>query len=168
MYAGDIRPAAEQLPATLPCKATGDGRTFYPDMWSNRIAGRSATSPNFTPAGGGRGSRTRSEARSSKPEALSYHYSGEAFMDLDDFRRFFAYDSWANQEVLASFHGVGTPPVRSLSLLAHILGTEYVWYSRLNRQTSPVAVWPELSVSNCEQHVIALQQIWSDYLDELQ
>jgi len=88
-------------------------------------------------------------------------------MDIADFRQMFSYDYWANQEVLASFHGVGTPPVRSLSLLAHILGTEYVWYSRLNRESSPVAVWPQLSVGNCEQHVIALERIWTDYLDGL-
>ena len=62
-------------------------------------------------------------------------------MDIEDFRRLFAYDSWANQEILSSFRSVKTPPVRSLTLLAHILGTEYVWYSRLNRQASPVAVW---------------------------
>jgi uncharacterized damage-inducible protein DinB len=88
-------------------------------------------------------------------------------MDLDDFRRLFAYDSWANQEILSSFRSVKTPPVRSLTLLAHILGTEYVWYSRLNRQASPVAVWPQLTVDNCEQHVIALEKIWSDYLEAL-
>ncbi len=88
-------------------------------------------------------------------------------MDLHDFRRMFSYDEWANREVLASFKAAGTPPTRSLSLLAHILGTEYVWYSRLQRETSPIAVWPQLTVANCEQHVVALKSIWDDYLGEL-
>ncbi len=88
-------------------------------------------------------------------------------MELQDFRRLFAYDDWANREVLASFQSVGTTPRRWITLLAHILGTEYVWYSRLNREVSPIAVWPELSVQNCELHVIALQRIWGDYLAAL-
>jgi uncharacterized damage-inducible protein DinB len=86
-------------------------------------------------------------------------------MNLDDFRRGFAYDEWANQEVLVSFHAAGTPPTRSLTLLAHILGTEYVWYSRLISKVSPFAVWPQLTIENCEQHAIALKRIWDDYLE---
>lgn len=89
-------------------------------------------------------------------------------MNLEDFRRLFAYDDWANQEVLASFRAAGTPPTRSLTLLAHILGTEYVWYSRLISKMSPFAVWPQLSVANCEQHAIALKRIWADYLDGME
>ncbi len=88
-------------------------------------------------------------------------------MDLHDFRRLFTYDEWANREVLASFEAANKPPTRSLSLLAHILGTEYVWYSRLQLQASPIAVWPQLTVANCEQHLVALKGIWDDYLGEL-
>lgn len=87
-------------------------------------------------------------------------------MDLNDFRRFFAYDDWANREVITSFNAAGTPPTRSLTLLAHVLGTEYVWYSRLISKVSPFAVWPQLTVVNCEQHAIALKRIWEDYLNE--
>jgi len=68
---------------------------------------------------------------------------------------------------LSAFEAAGTPPVRSLTLLAHIIGTEYVWYSRLTIQKSALAVWPELTVANCRDHITALERIWSDYLDGL-
>jgi uncharacterized damage-inducible protein DinB len=108
--------------------------------------------------------RPKPDTRSPKPRRIIYSERGA--MDLTDFRRFFAYDDWANREVIASFHAVGTPPTRSLTLLAHILGTEYVWYSRLISRVSPFAVWPQLSVANCEQHAIALKRIWEDYLND--
>jgi len=86
---------------------------------------------------------------------------------LDHLRRLFKYDQWANHEVLASFRVASTPPTRSLKLLAHVLGTEYVWFSRLKQEKSPLAVWPELNLAECEQHAARLPQIWSNYLEDL-
>ncbi len=85
----------------------------------------------------------------------------------DRFQQLFRYDAWANSEVLASLRAAGTPPPRSLKLIAHILGTEYVWFSRIRAQNSPVAVWPDLDLTQCEQHAQVLSRIWSTYLDEL-
>ncbi|HVO59662.1 MAG TPA: DinB family protein [Terriglobales bacterium] len=86
---------------------------------------------------------------------------------LDRLQQFFAYDQWANGEVLSSFRSAGTPPSRSLRLLAHVLGTEYVWFSRIKAQKSPLAVWPELDLAQCDRHTRELGHIWSNYLDEL-
>lgn len=85
----------------------------------------------------------------------------------DRFHQLFRYDEWANQEVLSSFRSAGAPPARSLRLLAHVLGTEYVWFSRIKAEKSPLAVWPELNMAQCEQHVHELGCIWSNYLDQL-
>ena len=86
---------------------------------------------------------------------------------LSSFHQLFRYDQWANQEVLSSLCSAGTPPSRSLKLLAHVLGTEYVWFSRIQAEKSPLAVWPELSLSQCEEHTLQLGRIWSTYLDQL-
>ena len=85
---------------------------------------------------------------------------------LDRFRKLFRYDEWANHEVLASFRSFGSPPSRSLKLLAHVLGTEYVWFSRIKKEESPLAVWPKLTMAQCEQHTQELGRIWSNYLDQ--
>jgi|SRR5882762_4863338 len=89
-------------------------------------------------------------------------------MELFDYlRRLFAYDDWANREVLRGFDSAGATPARSLRLMAHVLGTEYVWYSRIRQEPSPLAVWPQLNLAECEDHAVRLPQTWSRYLDNL-
>ncbi len=85
----------------------------------------------------------------------------------DRFHQLFRYDAWANREVLASFASVGSPPARSLKLMAHILGTEYIWFSRIKAEKSPLAVWPELRIDECREHSLQLPRIWSAYLNAL-
>jgi uncharacterized damage-inducible protein DinB len=86
---------------------------------------------------------------------------------LDRFHQWFQYDEWANGEVLASFRSAGTPPARSLKLIAHVLGTEHAWFSRIQEQKSPLPVWPELNIEQCQQQAQELGRIWSDYLNGL-
>ena len=88
-------------------------------------------------------------------------------MDIDNFRRLFRYDHWANQEVLHFLKAAKDAPARSLGLLAHILGAEYIWHSRLVQEPSPLAVWPQLTVAVCEHHVLALKGVWEGYLNNL-
>jgi uncharacterized damage-inducible protein DinB len=87
-------------------------------------------------------------------------------MDISDLRRLFAYDSWANREVLASLSGNGPSP-QSIRLMAHILGAAEVWYSRIQGQKPALAVWPELDVLSCQEHEARLHALWSKYLDEI-
>lgn len=84
---------------------------------------------------------------------------------FDYLRRLFAYDDWANHETLRSMRAADTPPSRSLKLMAHVLGTEYVWLSRIQQQPSPVAVWPDLGLADCDDHATHLAGLWSNYLE---
>lgn len=88
-------------------------------------------------------------------------------MDVDNFRRLFRYDHWANEEVLNSLKAAKDAPSRSLGLLAHVLGAEYAWYSRLRQAPPPLAIWPQLTVAECEHHVLALEDVWEGYLKTL-
>jgi uncharacterized damage-inducible protein DinB len=58
------------------------------------------------------------------------------------------YDSWANRETLKSL-GQAIPPPRSLKWMGHIIGAEFLWLARLEGQTSPMSVWPDLSLKDC-------------------
>lgn len=57
--------------------------------------------------------------------------------------------AWANEHVLDGLRTApGTDP-RSLQLLAHVLGAEHVWLSRLAQRPPRYAVWPTLSLDEC-------------------
>lgn len=89
-------------------------------------------------------------------------------MDLLPYlQRLFAYDDWANREVLDSPARTGGRPARSLKLLSHIVAAEVLWLARLRREKSPMAVWPELSLDECRVEIDRLAGRWSGYLGAL-
>ena len=69
---------------------------------------------------------------------------------LDYLRRLFAYDDWANREVLSSLRTAPNPPPQSLKLIAHILSAEGLWLARLKQQKPALSVWPELVLAQCK------------------
>ena len=77
------------------------------------------------------------------------------------------YDEWANLEVLASLRRSGTPLARSQQWIAHILSAEHVWLSRLLHRQQPYAVWPELTLEECEREAKILATAWRVYLSGL-
>jgi uncharacterized damage-inducible protein DinB len=81
-------------------------------------------------------------------------------------QKLFAYDHWANREVLASLRAAD-PPALALKLLGHIVGTEWLYLSRLRGTRSPMAVWPELTREQCSVNLDQLQRLWQDMLHEL-
>lgn len=58
---------------------------------------------------------------------------------------------WADSRAVASLTADGTPPDDALRYLAHVIGTEHVWLSRLQERPARVAVWPDLSVDQCAE-----------------
>jgi uncharacterized damage-inducible protein DinB len=88
-------------------------------------------------------------------------------MDLMDyFRRQFAYDAWANQEVLVAIRVSPAGIARSLELFAHILSAERLWLERLRQTPQSLAVWPQSSLDQCEAQASEMSRLWSEYLDE--
>jgi uncharacterized damage-inducible protein DinB len=60
---------------------------------------------------------------------------------LEHLRRQFAYDAWANAEVLSAMTAdeSGASRTRPLQLLAHILSAERLWLERLKQQPQSFA-----------------------------
>jgi uncharacterized damage-inducible protein DinB len=69
----------------------------------------------------------------------------------DHFNRLFKHLEWADARVLASLRAARNPQQRNLELYAHILGSEHVWLSRINGATPGIAVWPALTLDECEK-----------------
>ncbi len=92
-------------------------------------------------------------------------------MNLADYlRRQFAYDEWANREVLKAIRAAeGSKPAssneRSLQLMSHIVAAERLWLERLKQVPQSVPVWPEPDLAQCEAQVAELGLEWLEFLD---
>ena len=91
-------------------------------------------------------------------------------MNLADYlRRQFAYDEWANREVLKAIRSAGgeNQPAnkRSLQLMSHIMAAERLWLDRLKQQPQSVPVWPEPDLAQCEAQAAELGGQWLAFLD---
>ena len=80
------------------------------------------------------------------------------------YQQLVSYDGWANLEMIASFRAAGSAPERPVKRMAHILAAEYLWRSRMLAEAAPFAVWPELSVEECDQEARKLPGLWRQYL----
>jgi uncharacterized damage-inducible protein DinB len=78
--------------------------------------------------------------------------------------RLFAYDHWANQQILTSLGAIDNPPRRSVAFLAHILSAQRLWWQRIAEQAQTLAVWPDLSLRECASQATELSAIWKAYL----
>lgn len=86
-------------------------------------------------------------------------------MNLADYlRRQFAYDEWANREVLNAIRS-SAGNERSLHLMAHILAAERVWLERLKQQPQSVPVWPQPNLEQCQAEAADLGHRWLEFLD---
>jgi uncharacterized damage-inducible protein DinB len=89
-----------------------------------------------------------------------------SFVNLADYlRRQFAYDEWANREVLNAIRAAGDANQRSLQLMSHILAAELVWLERLKGQPQSVPVWPQSDLAQCEAQAAKLGGQWLEFLD---
>ncbi len=82
----------------------------------------------------------------------------------DYLRPLFAYDGWANREVLAALRAEERPPARAVELLAHIVAAQEVWWGRIRGEPPATAVWPELSLDACAERLARLGRQWEEYL----
>jgi uncharacterized damage-inducible protein DinB len=86
-------------------------------------------------------------------------------VNLNDYNRQFAYDQWANREVLLAMQSSGADE-RSLALLAHILSAERLWLERIKQEPQSSPVWPKLNLDNCAAQVEEIGQAWREYLEK--
>jgi len=86
-------------------------------------------------------------------------------VDLVDYlRRQFAYNAWANGEVLTATRGTGDRSPRLLTLMAHIVSAEGLWLERLRGEVQSLPVWPEFDLNQCEMRAQQVAGLWVEYL----
>jgi uncharacterized damage-inducible protein DinB len=81
-------------------------------------------------------------------------------------RRLFAQVAWADARVLALLRTVEDE--RGVRLLAHLVGAERVWLTRLRGEdSSRLEIWPSLSLAECEELAAESRAGYAAYLDGL-
>jgi uncharacterized damage-inducible protein DinB len=86
---------------------------------------------------------------------------------LEHLRRQFAYDAWANREVLATLSASARPAARPRQILAHILSAELLWLERIREQPQSLPVWPDFTLDQCEARIAELARLWREFLGQL-
>jgi uncharacterized damage-inducible protein DinB len=79
--------------------------------------------------------------------------------------RLFSYDAWANREIIRSLRETPDFPPKALKLLSHILSAEMLWHERIAGQKQSLAVWPDLSLPECDALARRLEEIWRRCLE---
>ena len=67
-------------------------------------------------------------------------------MSAEYFTKLFDHMEWADKRALESLRAMSSPPAKTVELMAHILGAERGWLSRVQGVSSPIAVWPQLTL----------------------
>jgi uncharacterized damage-inducible protein DinB len=80
--------------------------------------------------------------------------------------RLLRYGMWANEETLRSLRQ-GSQPAKSVRWMGHIIGAELLWLARMQGRPSELAVWPDLTVEQCEARMRQLPQALNSALAEL-
>lgn len=83
---------------------------------------------------------------------------------VEHLSRLFAYDDWANREVLAALQSAKPVPARSVGWLAHIFAAERLWLERLESRRQSLPVWPEFNLERCATQAVELPAMWKVYL----
>ncbi len=86
---------------------------------------------------------------------------------IERLNRELSYNAWANREVLRSLPAARSVPERAGAVMAHIIGAEWLWLRRLGHDSPPMAVWPALSLAECQGRLAELSQAWQAFSDGL-
>ena len=81
-----------------------------------------------------------------------------------NFEWLFAYDAWANREILKALQAARPMPAKSLRWLSHVAAAEKLWLSRLDGGDPAVVVWPEITIEECQRELETMAAAWPQYL----
>lgn len=85
-------------------------------------------------------------------------------MELESYlQQLFTYDDWANREALRSLEQAPKASARAKKLMAHIVVAEWLWMDRMVGRPQRMAVWPELTFSECRKQLELLKEAWRQF-----
>ena len=89
----------------------------------------------------------------------------------DHFNKLYRHLGWADERVLQSLRAAHSVLKKDLDLYSHILGSEHNWLSRIRGSAPKLAIWPTLTLDECEtvgkENVTAFNALVSSLTPEL-
>jgi uncharacterized damage-inducible protein DinB len=86
---------------------------------------------------------------------------------LDDLRRLFDYNRWANTQVLHALRAADDIPERALALFSHVLRAQDHWYGRVeDTDHAQLDFWTTDSLADCAERLAASTERWQAVLDD--
>jgi uncharacterized damage-inducible protein DinB len=83
----------------------------------------------------------------------------------ESLERLFDHMAWADAKALAALRAAAGASDLAHAELAHVLGAEHVWLARLEGRPASVAVWPTLSIDECESLSRETRAAYRAFLD---
>jgi uncharacterized damage-inducible protein DinB len=81
------------------------------------------------------------------------------------YEHLFHYDAWANRRVIEVLRQAGVTSGRTVDVMSHILIGKRLWLDRIRGEdTSSIAIWPRLSLAECETLFDEAEEIWGQFL----
>jgi len=74
--------------------------------------------------------------------------------------------AWADAQVLSALPACPRASAEALGPFSHVLAAEHVWLARLEGREPSRAVWPELSISECEALAAENAAGYAAYIDK--
>ena len=97
--------------------------------------------------------------------ALDAEYTRHAMKERLD--RLFRHAAWANRAVIECLKSQPSLPRKATTILAHVLGAEDVWLHRIRSEAGRLAVWADLSLSDCEAQAAKNSAAYAQVLEGL-
>jgi len=69
---------------------------------------------------------------------------------IDQLRRLIEHQAWADARVLAGLRSDPGTDSAALDYFAHVIAVEHLWMARIQQRAAEVAVWPKLTLDECE------------------
>jgi len=86
-------------------------------------------------------------------------------MNRESLQQLLAYNQWANAESLRSVQSATKAPERAIAIIAHIVGTEWVWLERARQSGKPTIVWPKWTPAETATEIAESAKAWRNLLD---
>ena len=80
-------------------------------------------------------------------------------------RRLFTWDHWASGVLIATLATTSDAPEETGRVMAHIIGAQNVWLSRIEGTDSALAVWPALDVGDMRAALDDVASRWMRFLE---